>query len=182
MNRKQIARVAREELNGCTPLLPIAEAVSGMLPDLVGNRLRTALFRAAGVRIGRASVIGGHLTIAGRDGAHRVVVGDRVWINAGCYFDASDRVEIGDDVAIGQHVMLLTQTHEIGDGSRRAAANRTAPVRIGNGCWLGARTTVLPGVTIGAGSLVAAGSVVAGDVAPNTLVAGVPARPVRELP
>ncbi len=163
-------------------MLPLAEAVSGALPDLVGNRVRTKLFRSAGVRIGRASVIGGHLTIAGRNGARRVEIGARVWINAGCYLDASDRIEIGDDVAIGQNVMLLTQTHEIGDASQRAAANRTAPVTIGNGCWLGARATVLPGVTIGPGSLVAAGSVVASDVAPNTLVAGVPARPVRELP
>jgi maltose O-acetyltransferase len=57
----------------------------------------------------------------------------------------------------------------------------SAPITIGDGAWLGARSTILPGVTIGAGAVVAAGSVVIGDVAPDVVVAGVPAVVRRQL-
>lgn len=182
MNRRTGA-VLREEANGVRVGVQLAVTASGLLPDLVGNRVRTALFRLAGVRIGRGTVIGGRLAIAGAPGAHRrISIGERGWINADCYLDASNQILIGDDVALAQQVLILTQTHEIGHRTRRAAVLRTAPVVVGDGCWIGARATLLPGVTIGAGSIVAAGAVVNRDVAPDTLVAGVPARPVRGLP
>lgn len=180
--RRHVDHILREEFNGLHPLLQIAIWLSGALPDLVGNRARTNAFRIAGVRIDRGTVIGGRFSIAGGRRAHRrVAIGRGGWINADCYLDASDRIEIGDGVAFGQQVMLLTQTHDIGPPARRAAGLRTAPVRIGHGCWLGARVTVLPGVTVADGSIVAAGSVVTRDVPPCVLAAGVPARVVRAL-
>lgn len=183
MRLRRAANAIEEELNGVQLRLTIAIALSGALPDLAGNRVRTRLFRLAGVKVGKATVFGGHLTIAGARGAHRrVVIGRRGWINADCYLDASDQIRIGDDVAIAQRVLVLTQTHQVGRPDRRAGTLDTAPVTIGDGCWIGAGAVVLPGVTIGAGSIVAAGAVVNRDVAPNTLVAGVPARPVKDLP
>ncbi|MEP7190805.1 MAG: DapH/DapD/GlmU-related protein, partial [Roseiflexaceae bacterium] len=81
----------------------------------------------------------------------------------------------------GHHVVVLTGSHEVGPPSQRAAALYTKTVTIGDGAWLGARCTILPGVTIGAGAIVAAGAVVNRDVPPNTLVAGIPAHVVKSL-
>ena len=135
----RVASVVAEEVNDVQPLLQFVVGVSGAIPDLVGNRIRTSLFRMSGVDIGDGTVIGGKLTIAGSGRVQkRVTIGALGWINAGCYFDASDRIDIGDFLAMGQQAMILTQTHEIGPAYRRAGVNRTAPVRIGNGCWVGA--------------------------------------------
>jgi maltose O-acetyltransferase len=90
-------------------------------------------------------------------------------------------VTIGNNVSFGHQVIVLTNTHDIGPASRRAATLCSKAVTIGNGAWLGARCTILPGVTIGDGAVVAAGSVVNEDVPANVLVAGVPARLVRLL-
>lgn len=88
---------------------------------------------------------------------------------------------IGKGVSIGPNAMVLTQTHDIGWKARRAGKARRLPVTIGDGCWIGAGAIVLPGVTVNRGSIVAAGAVVTKDVPPHTLVAGVPARPMRTL-
>ena len=100
----------------------------------------------------------------------------------GCRFEEYAPIVIGDGVEFGPEVALLTASHEIGGPGHRAGTPYVSPVRIGDGCWLGARVTVLPGVTIGRGCLVAAGAVVASDCAPDGLYAGVPARRVRDLP
>ena len=153
-----------------------------LLPPLVGNRLRTRLFQLAGVEIGHATTIGGRFQIQG-DGraAPRVRIGRDCWINAGCMLDASETITIGDRVAIGQGVTIITNTHAIGSSNYRAGLSIAFPVVVGNGAWIGANATVLPGVVIGVGAIVAAGAVVNKDVAADTLVAGVPARLVRAL-
>lgn len=79
-------------------------------------------------------------------------------------------------------VLILTTSHEIGPQGQRAAALEARPVCIGSGAWLGARCTILPGVTIGAGAIIAAGAVVSRDVPANTMVAGIPARVIKSLP
>jgi maltose O-acetyltransferase len=177
MARLDAARYAiREESINLRVRLHLALALTSVIPDLCGNRTRAAALRLAGVEIGPGTVIGGRFTIAGPGRPERnVTIGASGWINAGCYFDASDRIEIGDDVAIGQQVLVLTQSHHMGPARRRAADLFTAPVSIGDGCWIGARATILPGVTIGAGSVVAAGALVRSDVPGDTVVAGVPA-------
>jgi maltose O-acetyltransferase len=180
--RASLSTGLREEWNGARPLLQIALALTRVLPDLVGNRSRATLLRLVGVKIGRGTVIGGGIRVVGIGRCQdRLSIGERCWVNAGCYFDVSDRVDIGDDVAIGQQVLLLTQSHQVGRPTRRAGSLITGPIRIANGCWLGARSVVLPGVSIGRGAIVAAGAVVTADVAPDTMVGGVPARAIRSL-
>ena len=76
---------------------------------------------------------------------------------------------------------LITSDHELGGELQRMGRFRTAPIMIGEGVWIGARTLVLPGVTIGDGCVVAAGAVVTADLDPHALYAGVPARLVRRL-
>jgi maltose O-acetyltransferase len=124
----------------------------------------------------------GPLTVTGEgDWAELVSVGCNSVISGPLHIDLGAAVHIGDFVHIGHHVVLLTIDHDIGPPGRRCGANKPAPIVISDGAWLAARVTILPGVTIGAGSVVAAGSVVTKDVPPNTLVAGVPARVVRQL-
>lgn len=107
----------------------------------------------------------------------RIRIGDRVFINSGVVLFSVLEVTVGDDVAIANEAYIMdTDSH--GVEGRKV---RDAPVHIGNGTWIGARAIVLPGVTIGSRCLVAAGAVVSRDMPDDTLVAGNPARVVREL-
>ena len=107
-------------------------------------------------------------------------VGRRVFINQACMLSDIGGLEIGDDVMIGPRVSLLSAGHPLDPGRRRRQIV-AAPIAIERNVWLGAGATVLQGVTVGADAVVAAGAVVTRDVPPRTLVAGVPARIVREI-
>jgi acetyltransferase-like isoleucine patch superfamily enzyme len=101
-------------------------------------------------------------------------IGDRVYINNAARIGALARVEIGARSMLAAEVSIMDSNFHTLDGSVG-----TEPVVIGERVWLGLRSMVLPGVTVGDGAVVAAGSVVARDVEPATLVAGNPARVVR---
>jgi len=107
-------------------------------------------------------------------------VGANVFINQGCMLGDIGGIDIGDDVMIGPRVMLLTAGHPL-DPDRRRRQIVAAPIVIERNVWLGAGATVLQGVTVGSDAVVAAGAVVTRDVPPRTLVAGVPARVLREI-
>lgn len=174
--------VIREELAGLHLRLLLARLVLWPLPLHVGSRVRVYILRLAGFDIGPGTLMWGTPTITGDRGlVRRLHIGAHCWLNAGVWFNAGAEIIIGDRVAIGQQAMILTQTHDLDSAARRAGALRAAPVRIGAGAWLGARCLLLPGVTVGEGAVVAAGAVVAHDVAPHTMVGGVPARVLREL-
>jgi len=107
----------------------------------------------------------------------RVRIGDRVFINSGVVVVSVLEVTIGNDVAIANEAYIMdTDSHGV-----EGRPVKNAPVRIGDGSWIGARAMILPGVTIGRRCLVAAGAIVSKDVPDDTLVAGNPARIVREL-
>jgi acetyltransferase-like isoleucine patch superfamily enzyme len=107
-------------------------------------------------------------------------VGENVFINHGCTLNDMGGIDIGDDTMFGPNVTLLTGGHPTPVAERRAGIT-VAPIHIGSNVWIGAGATVVGGVTVGDGAVVAAGAVVTRDVPPATLVAGVPARPVRSL-
>ena len=107
----------------------------------------------------------------------RITIGDRVFINSGVVIMSVLEVTIGNDVAIANEAYIMDSDSHGVEG--RPVKN--APVRIGDGSWIGARAIILPGVTIGRRCLVAAGAVVSRDVPDDSLVAGNPARVVREL-
>jgi maltose O-acetyltransferase len=172
----------REEVANFDVRFVIGRFLIALIPPLVGNRLRTKILRLAGVSIGPGTTIGGTFSVhGGGRPASRIQIGANCWINDSCVLDASAAITIGNNVAFGQGVMILTNTHELGPSEYRAGPLVGLPVIVGDGVWVGARTTVLPGVTIGPGAIVAAGAVVNRSVAANTMVAGVPARLVRAL-
>jgi maltose O-acetyltransferase len=179
---RKLWQVLREELAGLHPRLFVVRLLLAPLPVHVGSRLRIRGLRLAGFQIGQGTVMWGLPLITGnRDLYHRLTIGRGCWINLGCCFDLGDTITVGDGVAFGHQVLVMTTTHVIGPRGRRAADPVTKPVKIDNGAWIGARCTILPGVTVGAGAIVAAGAVVTRDVPPNTIVAGVPARVIKEL-
>ncbi len=178
----RVSTVLREEFGQARPRLHIAVLISRLLPPFVGNRARTAILRFGGLDIGHGTVVIGRMTVTGSEHPSSTVrIGRWCFLNRGCVIDASAPVDIADGVAMGQDVLILTSTHEIGPPGRRASAIVVAPVAIGEGAWIGARTVVLPGVSIGNGAVVAAGAVVTRDVPANTLVGGVPAQHLRHL-
>lgn len=178
----RLGRAWREETRGLHPRLLLAQALVAPLPPFVGSRLRAAALRLAGFRIGHGTLVWGMPTISGTgDIAARLQLGHGCWLNIGCVLELGAPVTIGNDVGLGQQVMILTTSHQIGPAHGRAGTVIAAPVTIGDGAWLGARCTILPGVTVGAGAVVAAGAMVTRDVAPNTVVGGVPARAIKDL-
>lgn len=102
-----------------------------------------------------------------------VSFGKNVYINRGCTLDIRGTLTIGDNVSISPDVTVLTATHGLNDP---AFGVEHYPVTIEDHVWIGTRALILPGVTLGEGSVVAAGAVVTRDVASLEVVAGVPAR------
>jgi acetyltransferase-like isoleucine patch superfamily enzyme len=106
-------------------------------------------------------------------------IGKRVFINSGCKFQDQGGIFIGDDALIGHNVVLATLNHDLNPVHRKDLIPRS--IHIGNNVWIGSNSTVLGGVTIGNNAVIAAGSVVTKNVPENTVVAGVPAKVIKEI-
>lgn len=143
---------------------------------LLPRKARRAVLRAYGLRI-RTSNVMPRCHFGGSD----IGLGAGTFVNRGCVFDNSASIEIGERVMIGMEVMFTTSTHALGSSERRGMEVTSAPIVVGDGCWIGARATVLPGVTIGEGCVIGAGALVREDCEPNCLYAGVPARRIKAL-
>ena len=113
------------------------------------------------------------------DCGKNIQVGKRVFINMGCKFQDQGGIVIGDDTLIGHNVVLATLNHEMSPEDRGTMI--PAPIHIGSRVWISANATVLPGVTVGDGAVIAAGAVVTKDVPRNTVVGGIPARVIRTI-
>lgn len=113
------------------------------------------------------------------DCGKNIHIGRQVFINMGCKFQDQGGIFIDDGTLIGHNVVLATLNHAM--QPERRSDMLPAPIHIGKRVWIGSNATVLPGVTIGDGAVVAAGAVVTKDVPANTLVGGVPARVIRRI-
>jgi len=105
--------------------------------------------------------------------------GKGVFVNHACSFLDMGGITIEDNVLIGPKVNLVTENHPLDPADRRAIICK--PIIIERNAWIGAAATILPGVTIGENSVVAAGAVVSKDVPANTVVGGVPAKLIKNL-
>jgi acetyltransferase-like isoleucine patch superfamily enzyme len=106
-------------------------------------------------------------------------IGKNVFINHDCSFLDLGGITIEDDVQIGPKVSLITENHPLDPSNRKSLDLKS--VLIKRNAWIGAGAIILPGVTIGENSVVAAGAVVNKDVPPNTVVGGVPAKVIRTI-
>jgi maltose O-acetyltransferase len=112
------------------------------------------------------------------DYGHYISLGSRVYINANCTFLDAGEIVIGDDCLIGPNVQILAVSHDADPSLRLAKHSYAIDTRIGENVWIGAGAIILPGVSVGAHSIVGAGAVVSRDVAENTRVAGNPAKEI----
>ncbi len=106
-------------------------------------------------------------------------IGKNVFINHGCSFLDLGGITIEDDVMIGPQVKLVTENHPVDPSNRKSLDLKS--IHIGKNVWLGAGAIILPGVTVGENSIVAAGAVVTKDVPSNTIVGGVPAKFIKNI-
>ncbi|MHC4831075.1 MAG: acyltransferase [Planctomycetota bacterium] len=110
-------------------------------------------------------------------GAGGLIVGENTIINRGCYFDMRGGIRIGSNVSISPEVSMITSEHLLDDPD---FGIQDRSIIVGDRAWIGSRVTILPGVHIGEGAVVAAGAVVARDVEPFAVVGGTPARKIKE--
>lgn len=139
--------------------------------------LRHRLLRWYGVTMGARAVLRGGFYLDNRD----LTLGEDTFVNMGCHFEGRSPISIGSRCDVGMEVMFCTSTHGPGGPERRAGLPASAPVTVGDGCWIGARATLLPGVNVAEGCVVAAGAVVTRDTLPHGLYGGVPAVRLRDL-
>ncbi|MCV9928677.1 sugar O-acetyltransferase [Flavobacterium sp. LS1R49] len=113
------------------------------------------------------------------DFGENITIGKNVFVNHACTFMDRGGIMIEDNVLIGPKVNIITTNHPINPSERRATISQ--PIIIKKGAWIGVGATILPGVTIGVNSIVAAGAVVSKDVPDNTIVGGIPAKIIKSI-
>ncbi|KOF08179.1 hypothetical protein AC739_19530 [Planococcus glaciei] len=114
-------------------------------------------------------------------GGKNIKIGKGTTVNGRCYFENLEKIYIGEYCDIAMDVLFCTSTHEFGSKEKRAGKAYGKAIIVENGCWIGARATILPGVTIKEGCVIAAGSVVTKNCEANGLYMGFPAKRVRDL-
>jgi acetyltransferase-like isoleucine patch superfamily enzyme len=144
------------------------------------------------IKIGKDCLIEGLLVTETNESS--LIVGDNTYIGGGTVIDCIKSISIGDDVLISYECILSDSDNhsvrysirkkDLADWKQRKhdwTTTNSKPIHISTGVWIGVRAIILKGVTIGEGSVVGAGSVVTKDVPPWTIVAGNPARIIREI-
>lgn len=165
-----------------TGLIHLINLLVALLPTTRFFVLKRRLWRACGAKVADGVSIN---TGARIYGTGLVAIGADTWVGIGCKFvvPMGTSVRIGARCDIAPDVLFECGSHTVGGAERRAGEGYSAPISVGAGSWIGARVVLLGGAEVGPGSLVAAGAVVRAGVYPaQSLLAGVPARVVRQLP
>lgn len=138
------------------------------------NKIRTFVIKTTGVKIGLRSYFYPGTIIVN---PNNISIGQDTFFNYNCLLSAFSKISIGNRVSVSYNVKIITETHDAFDKNFKAI---TKPIVIKDNVWLGAGSIILPGVTIGEGSVIAAGSVVSNDVEPWSIVGGVPAKFIKK--
>jgi acetyltransferase-like isoleucine patch superfamily enzyme len=160
---------------GGSPRRRLINLLSGMLGDSYSMQyLRGRLLKFGGAQIAVGVRIRGPIHV---DELKKLSIGPGSFLNCEVYLDNTGaEIRIGENVIVGFRVSMTTSNHDM---ETREIISK--PITIGDWVWIGACSTILPGVTIGKGAVVAGGAVVASDVMPYTVVGGVPARMIKKL-
>jgi maltose O-acetyltransferase len=159
----------------------IANLFLSLLPPTRCFAFKAFVLRCLGVSIDRTSKVCGGVKFYG---AGKVSIGQDCWIGLGTafYTSAAGHVVIGDRCDIAPQVAFMCGTHEIGGRDRRAGKGTASSILVGDGVWIGIRSTLLGGAEIATAAIVGAGSLVLPGIYPNdTLLVGSPARPKKQL-
>ena len=176
----QVIRVRSPEFRDVLARIPVATALSSKLSELAygeTDAIRRAFEELIGKPVGEPFYL---VPPFYADHGLNITVGSSVFIGHDCSFTGHAPIAIGDETMLAHKVNLITAGHPVDPETRRAFVT-AAPITIERNVWIGAGATVMPGVHIGADSVVAAGAVVTRDVPARTVVAGVPARVIKEL-
>lgn len=157
----------------------LVQLVLRLIPETRFFGLKVKLLRFAGATLDSSVRVCSSVTILGNGG---LSVGAGTWIGHQAMIVCSADVTIGARVDIGPRVYIGTGSHVIdAAGDRAAGQGVSSPIAIGDGAWIGAGAMILPGVTIGGMAVIGAGALVTKDVASGDVVAGVPAKRLRNL-
>lgn len=162
----------------------VVDIICKILPLFTNGSIRAFLYRKAGFNIGQGTYIMGSIELlSGNPHFYsNLTIGSNTLFSSHVTINLDGKVVIGDNVTIGPFVRIYTATHEIGPSNNRCVRYPVAKaVIVEEGCWIALGATILPGVRIYHGSVVAAGAVVTKDVPPNSLVSGVPGKVVKTL-
>ena len=154
----------------------MALQAAGIVGRIPSRQLRMAYYRWSGLQAGDRVVIHRGLELRRADW---ITIGDGTIVGFDCILDGRGGLELGRNVNLSSEVAIWTMQHDLRDPHFGVVS---LPAVIGDHAWLSFRTTVLPGVTIGEGAVIAAGAVVAKDVPPYAVMAGLPATQVGERP
>lgn len=139
---------------------------------------RKMIYRFKGFKIGKNSKIYPKCICGAKC---KLILGDNSFINWQAFLDLNDNITIGNNCSIAMRCNLITSYHNIGPHDFRGGKSQTAPIIVGNGCWIGAHCTILPGVKIADGCVIGANSLVTKDTEPDGLYVGSPAKRIKTL-
>ncbi len=140
--------------------------------------IKRYLLKKAGFIIGKNSKIVGPFVTSN---VSKISIGENTWIGSNFTVSGNGTFIVGDFCDIGPDVSILTGTHKIGPHNHRAGEGIDLIVNIGDGCWIGAKSTLLGNIKVNDGAIIAAGSMVIRDVRSDTLVGGIPAKEIKDL-
>jgi len=151
------------------------------LNDEIFGNFRAILLSCFGLKIFKSSKFGKNIFVSDYS---RLYIGAHSFINNCVYFDTKENVVIGVGCSVGFRTTFITGSHSVQSNyisQRPLNLEKCKPIKIEDFVWIGANATILPGITVGRGSVVAAGAIVTKDVPGNTIVAGCPAKKIRDI-
>ena len=177
----RLTSIIRQEILSIRELLFLLANL--LLRSVLIDNLRVPLLRLCGIKIGQHVVIYGSIMLEPIGAATQLSIGNYTFINMGCHFGCPKpgRIIIGDYVQIGPRCLFTIVNHSLTVNEYGTHPVTIEDIVIENYVWIAANVTILPGVTIGEGSVIAAGAVVTKNVEPYTLVGGVPARVIKRI-
>ena len=163
-------------------MIHLVNLLMAFLPSTRLFALKRQLWRACGAVVGHGVSINVDVRIFGTGS---LTIDADTWLGIGCTFIVPHgaAVQVGSRCDIAPDVLFECGSHRIGEPARRAGQGFSAPISVGDGTWIGTRAVILGGAKLGPGTLVAAGAIVrAGEYPSNAMLAGIPARVVKQLP